>query len=349
VMSHVSRIIRYVSNWTLDAEEQKIVHDPSWFSKVSQKYQAVVESLLSEAPSEGSDTHTLAEFKTIYGPTAFVCGFYRCPRSSNGFISSRARDEHEALHSIRYNCPESSCVYSSTRFSKLNLLQKHIQQYHSKPEDPVPFLSKQRVQKKRRFEDPEEYTFAPSFLLHPHCPDILQQRLRELNNSRPSHHELPSITPKLDPKPPSRQSIIEQYEKESTLLSITRLNPLWQPDEENHSQQTAPSLQDKSPFPTGLTSRGLPPKKVFLDYDQITSQRESQDHAGKSALDLKAWENSQTRSCKISGHWTIPELNSFPELLEHFGSDWKSIAAIMKTKTATMVSCANNFLGMNFH
>jgi hypothetical protein len=320
------------------------MHDPSWFSKVSQKYQAVVESLLSEPPSEGPDAHTLAEFKKKFGPTAFVCGFYRCPRSSNGFISSQARDEHEALHSTQYNCPESNCVYSSTKFSTLKLLQKHIQQYHSKPEDPVPLLSKQRVQKKRRFEDPEDYTSAPTFLFHPHHPDILQQRLRELSNSHPNHHhESLSVVPELDAELPSRESLIQQYEKELRIIGDTTLNSLWRPDEENHSQQTAPDLKGRSPFPTRPASRALPPKKAFLDYDQITSERKTQDHPRKSALDLKAWEISQTRSSKISEHWTIPELNSFPELLKHFGSDWKSTAAVMKTKTAIMVSCTNNF------
>lgn len=105
----------------------------------------------------------------------------------------------------------------------------------------------------------------------------------------------------------------------------------------NHSQQTAFVLEGRSPFPTGPVSRALPTKKVFLDYDLTTSQRK--DHARKSFLDLKAWETPQTRSPKISENWTIPELKNFPELLKRFGSDWKSIAAIMKTKTAIMVSC----------
>ena len=40
----------------------------------------------------------------------------------------------------------------------------------------------------------------------------------------------------------------------------------------------------------------------------------------------------------ISSYWSVPEVNVFPSLLEHFGTDWQSIANHMQTKTVTMVS-----------
>lgn len=41
---------------------------------------------------------------------------------------------------------------------------------------------------------------------------------------------------------------------------------------------------------------------------------------------------------RISSYWSVPEVNQFPQLLEHFGTDWQSIANHMQTKTVTMVS-----------
>jgi hypothetical protein len=284
-----------------DALKTKLMDDPSWFSKVSQQYQTVVESLLFEAAwnaSDSPDANTLADFKRIYGPTAFVCGFHPCPRSSNGFESSSARDEHEASHKTRYNCPDSKCVFASAGFPKFNLLQKHIRQYHSKPEDDVPLLSKQRLPKKRRFEDPEDYTFAPAFLLVPHHPDVLQQRLGELTKAHSSRPE------------------------ESTPMIF---------------------FEHEQLFPTGPSARGLAPKNAFLDFDEIRRKQTTSNQSKRYVLDLQALVSLPSRTPIISERWTIPELNSFPELLEHFGSDWKSIAAVMKTKTALMVSRPNKY------
>jgi hypothetical protein len=55
-------------------------------------------------------------------------------------------------------------------------------------------------------------------------------------------------------------------------------------------------------------------------------------------------EDPQIRRPRISERWTITELISFPSLLEYFGSDWKSIAATMKTETAQMVSYVDHLL-----
>lgn len=276
--------------------------DPSWFSEVSQQYRIIVESLLTEASlniSDGPDARLLADFKRIYGSTAFVCRYHRCPHYSNGFESSMARDEHEVVHKIRYNCPENKCVYASAGFSKFNLLQKHIRKYHSKPEDDVPLLSKQRVQKKRRFEEPEDYTFAPTFLVIPHSFDALQQRLGEIAKTHASH---------LDETQSRR------------------------PDE-------------STAFPSGPSARGLAPRKAFLDFEEVQRKQATPNQTGSFALDYQALLRSPSRTSIVSERWTIPELNSFPKLLEHFGSDWEAIAGVMKTKTSHMVSLPKMFVG----
>lgn len=159
----------------------------------------------------------------------------------------------------------------------------------------MPVLSKQRLQKKRRFEDPEDYTFAPTFLLIPHHPDIFQQRLGELSKAHSSRPE------------------------ESTPMIF---------------------LEHDHLFPTGSSARGLAPKKAFLDFDEIRRKQTTSNQGQSLVLKLQTL-SSPDRTPIISERWTIPELNSFPELLEHFGSDWKGIAAVMKTKTALMVSQPN--------
>lgn len=290
-----------------ERREQQAVNDPSWFSKVSQAYETIVDSLLGESASVSpQDAELLNEFKKIYGSTAFVCGYYRCPRSSNGFTSAAARDEHESLHTIRHKCPEPKCVYSATGFLKYNLLQKHIQQHHGKVGDPVPILSKQRVQKKRRFEDPDDYTFPPTFLIAPHNSNTLQHRLREAEF---------------------------RHTKGDPHYANSALN-------DNH--------KGTSPFPSGDAARTLAPRKAFIDYDHVTTQPQKFAHATPAALDFVVLEDPQIRRPRISERWTITELISFPSLLEYFGSDWKSIAATMKTKTAQMVSYVHHLLLKTF-
>lgn len=334
-----------------------MTNDPSWFTKVSHHYQEIVGFLLSEAAvSSGElDAHSLSEFRKTYGPTAFVCDFYQCARASNGFISANARDEHRALHILQFYCPESKCIYSSSGFSKPNLLQKHIQHHHSKPDDPVPLLSKQRAPKKRRFNDPEDYTFAPAFLTIPYDPDVLRRRLREATDRHISNgYDISLDEPDLSPefKIESYNSITDHFYKESKHLEDRMSRPSHIGDESSSHQEleleflsSQGSSQGSPQFPTGPSSRILPPKKALLDYEHATSKWRNLSDA---KVDLEAWKNIQTGITQISKHWTIPELCSFPELLKNFGSDWKGIAGVIKTKTALMVNKTHCLLPREF-
>ena len=38
-----------------------------------------------------------------------------------------------------------------------------------------------------------------------------------------------------------------------------------------------------------------------------------------------------------SSYWSVQEVGAFPQYLEHFGTDWQSIASHMGTKSQTMV------------
>ena len=38
-----------------------------------------------------------------------------------------------------------------------------------------------------------------------------------------------------------------------------------------------------------------------------------------------------------TSYWSVPEKQDFISFVAHFGTDWPSIARVMKTKSATMV------------
>lgn len=53
-------------------------------------------------------------------------------------------------------------------------------------------------------------------------------------------------------------------------------------------------------------------------------------------------EQHDRRYQQTSSYWTVIEQNTFPELLQHFGTDWRAIAKFMGAKTHVMVK--NYFL-----
>jgi hypothetical protein len=55
--------------------------------------------------------------------------------------------------------------------------------------------------------------------------------------------------------------------------------------------------------------------------------------------------STMTTGNQPSSYWSVPEQERFPHLVAYFGTDFEAIANFMKTKTVTMVCCANFLKG----
>lgn len=118
--------------------QYEITHDPTYFSTVAQRYQEVVELLLScdlSSPPQHVTSEMLESFRKQYGESEFICRFHECPHHSDGFGSTKKRDEHEATHTKSFRCADPSCVFFARGFTSKTGLQKHNRKYHPSPED----------------------------------------------------------------------------------------------------------------------------------------------------------------------------------------------------------------------
>ncbi len=67
--------------------------------------------------------------------SGFVCRYRHCPRSINGFISTKERKAHEVLHIRLFRCADATCEFYARGFTTKSALQRHNQRYHTKPDD----------------------------------------------------------------------------------------------------------------------------------------------------------------------------------------------------------------------
>jgi hypothetical protein len=104
-----------------------------YFSKTRHYYQLTLEALLANNASRTfpwADANQLQLFKETYGPSAFICRYVHCRRSTDGFDTSKKRDEHETAHQRRYRCAYPLCVSFTTGFATKAALNRHNEKYH---------------------------------------------------------------------------------------------------------------------------------------------------------------------------------------------------------------------------
>lgn len=107
--------------------------DPTYFSKTRHHYQLTLEALLAGHASRtflGIDVNQLQIFKETYGPSAFTCRYVHCARATDGFETSKKRDEHESAHQRKYRCAHPSCVSFACGFATKRSLNRHNEKYH---------------------------------------------------------------------------------------------------------------------------------------------------------------------------------------------------------------------------
>lgn len=75
----------------------------------------------------------LKAFKALHKPQGFCCRFRSCPAFHNGFVSTKARTNHETEHFPTYTCKE--CDFSVRGFRSKGDLLRHANKYHPKIEN----------------------------------------------------------------------------------------------------------------------------------------------------------------------------------------------------------------------
>lgn len=107
-------------------------------SRLIQKYEAVVQALLSADSVPGLGRSLLDSFKCSHGAAAFFCRLISCAAASEAFHTKYTRDEHEELvHMKRLPCQVASCQYTSIGFRTSTDLKRHMQAYHSGPRPSI--------------------------------------------------------------------------------------------------------------------------------------------------------------------------------------------------------------------
>lgn len=74
------------------------------------------------------DPKGLTNFAEIYGTSAFVCRTLHCPFSTDGFSTSKQRNDHEVQHRPKLHCGNNDCF--SIGFSTRSQLNRHNEKYH---------------------------------------------------------------------------------------------------------------------------------------------------------------------------------------------------------------------------
>lgn len=107
--------------------------DPTYFSAVRYNYQRAIETLIGSVASHvflGIDPPILQSFRETFGFSGFVCRHIRCIRATDGFITKKQRDAHEATHQRKFRCAHTMCEWYSIGFTSRAALSKHNEKYH---------------------------------------------------------------------------------------------------------------------------------------------------------------------------------------------------------------------------
>ena len=107
------------------------IQDKSVFGRISQVYERVVRELLCANLVADLPPATLSHFKDCFGPSAFVCRYVRCSRSSVGFKTETELAKHQALHKPRFECSDIGCEHATLGFRSARALRDHKQKYHT--------------------------------------------------------------------------------------------------------------------------------------------------------------------------------------------------------------------------
>ncbi|KAH7408857.1 hypothetical protein BKA64DRAFT_383297 [Cadophora sp. MPI-SDFR-AT-0126] len=121
----------------LQNEELRL--DPTWFSKVNQRYQTIVLSLIQSSADSlppGVSLQEVEQFQHVYTSSVYSCGYLQCPHYSDGFFSSVGRNIHEKIHTRPLRYADSSCEFYGRSFTSQIGLLEHNRKYHLAPEDP---------------------------------------------------------------------------------------------------------------------------------------------------------------------------------------------------------------------
>ncbi|KAH8650674.1 hypothetical protein BGZ60DRAFT_462571, partial [Tricladium varicosporioides] len=118
---------------TPQALNGKFENDPTLFSEISQRYQSILEYILSCPNSElptGIQTLELAKFKKSHGLSSFLCRIRNCPRAILGFDSTAQREKHVVTHKP-LKCLYPTCAFYVSGFATHHALQAHNKIYHT--------------------------------------------------------------------------------------------------------------------------------------------------------------------------------------------------------------------------
>jgi hypothetical protein len=110
--------------------------DPTYFSEIEGQVHSVAENLITLPESDCPqhiDLRDLSRFKTFYASQYLVCRIIECRRSSEGFDSLKARNDHEATHTRSFTCLK--CDGAMFDFSTRKALDRHNEVHHMQPED----------------------------------------------------------------------------------------------------------------------------------------------------------------------------------------------------------------------
>ncbi len=183
------------ANRSLGLKAEELRHDPTLFSKISQRYQDVVRFLFNcsvDDLPENSEPRDLEKFREAYLESAFICRYRECPRYSDGFKSSRERDEHERLHAKPLRCADPSCVYFARGFTSKTGLLKHNRKCHPSPDE----VELPEFEPRKEPESEPQYSLPPAPKPAPVPPSAPRvepplQALPELKRQVKPRHVLP--------------------------------------------------------------------------------------------------------------------------------------------------------------
>lgn len=100
--------------------------DPTLLSSMRVNYQGIVEDLMEiEDPTDSP----LCHFQARHVSGAFLCRYRSCPRATQGFGSSKLRQNHEYSHT-QFRCTLIACGFFGRTFKTRAAMNKHARQYH---------------------------------------------------------------------------------------------------------------------------------------------------------------------------------------------------------------------------
>lgn len=85
------------------------------------------------------DPRLFKSFRKYFADLAYVCRVKGCHQRSKGFVTDKARLEHEQTHETSIKCPHADCVFSSSiGFSSAHALRQHIKKRHNQGDQRLP-------------------------------------------------------------------------------------------------------------------------------------------------------------------------------------------------------------------